>query len=82
MIRLNYLHIEQVKRQNIITMRQHSFLPAPIPPVLRPSNSSDHQAKANPKPPLGPVGLRGQEGPERVQAHTNDGGNRVQSVGA
>lgn len=35
---------------------------------------------SNPKPPFGPVGLRRQEGPERVQAHTNNGGNCVHSA--
>lgn len=64
-------------------MWTHSYLlPAPIPMVLRPSNPSDHQAKPNPKSPLGPVVLRGQEGPERGRAYTNDGGNHVQSAGA
>lgn len=82
MTRINYLYIEQAKRQDLISMRQHSLHPVPIPTVLRPSNSSDHQGKPNPKPPFGPEGLRRQEGPERVQAHNNDGGNRVQLAGS
>lgn len=54
--------------------------PCPIATVFKPSNSSDHQAMSNLKPPFGPVGLRRQEGPERVQAHTNNGGNCVHSA--
>lgn len=67
-------------RSDII--RQHSWFPVLIPTILRHRNSSDHPTKPNPKPPFGPQGLRRQEGPQRVQAHTNDGGNCVQSAGS
>lgn len=77
MTRINYLYTEQAKRWDLISIRPYSLLPVPY---QRPSNSSDHQAMPNPKPPFGPVGLRRQEGPERVQAHTNDGGNCVHSA--
>lgn len=48
-------------------MREHSLFPAPVPTVLRLSNLSDHKAKPNPEHPLGPLGLRHQEGPQRVE---------------
>lgn len=47
-----------------ITMRKHCPSSVPGPAGLR--NLSDHKAKPNPEHPLGPLGLRRQEGPQRV----------------
>lgn len=81
MTRINVLCIEQKIKMRYNILEATFFTPCPHM-VLKLSDSSDHQAKPNPKPPLGPLGLRGREGPERVRAHTNDGGNHVQSAGA
>lgn len=59
---------------------EDSFVPAPITPVQW--YSSDGLANPKPLNNSDPQGFRGQKGPARGKAHTNDRGNLVQSAGA